>query len=229
MVRRFTVAEDYDFLRQKSAQVLFPDEQLENDINALRDFCYDNNNKVYSMAAVQIGIPKRIMFIRHNQEVDARQGDQQDVDLIYINPQVVGRRGQTKYWELSASLQDGDMRFIAHVERPYEIEIEYQDEEGLGHSKTIMGFEATIFLHEYDLMNGILCTDRTDEIRHMSPEQIKSEIRSQYGYDVLVEDGAYIEGEYDKYTAYYDPKGLIQLRQIDHNQNSVLPSSEFEG
>ena len=45
------------------------------------------------------------------------------------------------------------------VDRPYKIRIKGTDLEGVEHEYEFEGFEATVFCHEYDHLDGILYSD----------------------------------------------------------------------
>lgn len=107
------------------------------------------------MAAVQLGIPKRLIYIR-NTNVHDLDNEKTDEARILINPRIIKKTGHTRYWEACASCLD----FMGLIDRPYEIEIEYYNEKGILERKTFTGFEATVLSHEYDHLDGILHIDR---------------------------------------------------------------------
>ena len=62
---------------------------------------------------------------------------------VLINPIVISRKGHTKFWETCLSCLDN----MGLVSRPYKINIEYFDENGINHSEIFTGFEATVLSH----------------------------------------------------------------------------------
>ena len=55
-----TIENNKQYLRQISKKVNVSDPELHNNIVLLQDYCMQN--EVMAMAAVQLGIPKRIVF-----------------------------------------------------------------------------------------------------------------------------------------------------------------------
>ena len=62
-IKAITIEDDEEFLRQISVPVNLDDKELKNDISILEEFC--NENDVMAMAAVQLGIPKRIVYLKN--------------------------------------------------------------------------------------------------------------------------------------------------------------------
>ena len=62
-MKSLTILDNESFLRQRSKEVLLGDKTLENDIKILEEYCLEND--VLAMAAVQLGIPKRIIYLKN--------------------------------------------------------------------------------------------------------------------------------------------------------------------
>lgn len=179
LFRLRTIENDESYLRQVSKDVLKGDIELKQDIENLSDFC--KTNDVLAMAAVQIGIPKKIIYLKNTNDKDL-YNEQIDEEKIMINPVILKEKGETYYWEACASCLDN----MGHVKRPYEIEISYFDENFNKHNKTLTGFEATVFSHEYDHMYGILHVDIADEIKIMEANERKVfREKEENGYVIL--------------------------------------------
>lgn len=189
-----TIKTSEKYLRQKSKKVSFNDNNLLNDIKILEDFCKDGN--VLAMAAVQLGITKRIIYIKNtnlelvnkfqtNQELPDNNYDEQ---RVLINPKIIKETGLTEYWEACASCLDN----MGHVYRPHEIEIEYYDLHKKKHKVTFKGFESTVLSHEYDHLNGILHMDRADEVLVMDMKK-RGEFRQSHKYNIISQEGNYPE------------------------------------
>lgn len=58
--KAITIEDDEEFLRRISVPVNLDDKELKNDILILEEYC--NENDVMAMAAVLLGIPKRIVY-----------------------------------------------------------------------------------------------------------------------------------------------------------------------
>ena len=107
---------------------------------------------------------------------------------VLINPVIIKRTGLTEYWEACASCLDN----MGRVLRPYKIELEYYDINGLKHSEVFEGFEATVLSHEMDHLDGILHIDIAEEVLNMPPEERKI-FRKTHDYNII-----YQTGDYDK-------------------------------
>jgi len=58
-----TINDNETYLRQKSKEVDFNDSELCNNIEILGKYCMEND--VLAMAAIQLGIPKRIIYVKN--------------------------------------------------------------------------------------------------------------------------------------------------------------------
>lgn len=186
-IDRKTIEFDEDYLRQVSTEVDFKNDDVLDTITKLKDYC--NQHCVYALAPVQIGIPKRIIYIKNSsQDMNNNDTAGYDESIIYVNPTIITKKGHTKFLEGCESCmyrKDGKSIFYATiVDRPYEIEITYYDLQGNKKYKKIEGFEATVFCHEYDHLNGILHMDKSKDIFEMTIEEMKK-YRSEHPYEIL--------------------------------------------
>lgn len=192
--KKITIADDEEYLRQKSVDVdIKKDNELLNDIEVLDSFC--NENSVMAMAAVQLGIPKRIVYLK-NTNLDiinkmqtnsaSEEENSYNESRVLINPVVLNREGLTEYWEACASCLDNCGRVL----RPYKIELEYYDIDGNKHNDIFEGFEATVLSHELDHLDGILHMDIAEEVLVMSKEERKK-WRQSHPYTVYSKDNNY--------------------------------------
>ncbi len=176
-----TIENDEKYLRQISKEVKKNDCQLKNDIEVLSNYCKEN--EVLAMAAIQLGIPKRIIYLK-NTDLNNILDTTIDEEGILINPKIISRKGQTKYWEACASCMDN----TGLVTRPYEIVVEYDNLDFNKQKITLKGFESTVFSHEYDHLNGILHIDIAEKILIMNQEERK-EYRKTHGYEIISTEG----------------------------------------
>ena len=63
-MNKITIENNEEFLRQISKPIIFPDSELINDIKILEEY-FNNGNKTLALAAVQLGIPKRLIYLRN--------------------------------------------------------------------------------------------------------------------------------------------------------------------
>ena len=180
-----TIENDEEYLRQISLPVSFDNDDYKKDIELLEKFCL--SRELFALAAVQIGIPKRIMYFRlTNPDLELKDNPDYNEGKVMINPVVISRKGHTKYWEACVSCLDN----TALVNRPYEIEIEYFDANNIKHAETINGFEATVFSHEMDHLDGILHMDIAEQILIMTKEE-RVAFRRQHPYKIISKTGDY--------------------------------------
>lgn len=182
---RKTIEKDEKFLRQISTDVDFEKDNYLEYIEALREFC--KNNCVYALAPVQIGIPKRIIYLRNTTfDMDKNIDSNYDEEIIIINPIIVSAKGHTRFIERCASCFD----WVGTVDRPYSVKVEYYNINGEKVCEMFEGFKATIFSHEYDHLNGVLHIDLADDVRRMTWEETKI-YRSKHPYEIISKEGEY--------------------------------------
>ncbi len=175
---RKTIENDEDYLRQVSKDVSFDNDEYKDDIKLLEEFCL--NTECFALAAVQIGIPKRIVYLK-NTSLDVGIDDiNYNESKVLINPVVISRKGITKYWEACLSCLDN----MGLVRRPYEMVVEYYDIDGIKHKEKFEGFESTVLSHELDHLDGILHMDIAEEVIQM-PKDKRKEFREKHPYEII--------------------------------------------
>ena len=195
-IKSITFEDNEPWLRQVSTSVdINNDEDLKKDIEILDTFC--NENDVMAMAAIQLGIPKRLIYLK-NTNLDIINKLQNNTETeeernynearVLINPVVTSREGLTEYWEACASCLDN----CGRVFRPYKINLEYYDMEGKKYIEIFEGFEATVLSHELDHLDGILHIDIAEEVLVMNREERKK-WRQTHEYKVYSKIGKFEE------------------------------------
>ncbi len=187
MLEAKKIDKDLEWLRKVSKEVDVLTDDLTEDIKVLEE--YSLGHGVFAMAAIQLGIDKRIIYLK-NTRLDKVEDDNWNEGTVLINPIIKKREGLTKYWEACASCLDNTGLLV----RPYKVLIHYVDLNGKNHQKTFKGFPATVFSHEYDHLDGILHMDKALELRIMTKDERK-EFRKTNGYEVLYEDGDFLDLE----------------------------------
>ena len=178
-----TILDNEKYLRQISKEVLFDDSNLIDEIADIEQFCLER--ECFALAAVQIGIPKRIIYLKKTVlDEEILEDKEYNERQIIINPVITKREGLTKYWEACVSC----LNKTGLVKRPYHIYVTYYDVNGTEYNRIFTGFEATVFSHEYDHLDGILHIDISEDIKEMDKEERK-ELRKHEPYVVLYEDG----------------------------------------
>ena len=193
-MEKITIKDNEDFLRQVSSIVdIENDNELIENINVLDSFCREND--VMAMAAVQLGIPKRIVYLKNTNLdiINKMQTNSQTEDeykynesRVLINPMIIKREGLTEYWEACASCLDN----CGKVLRPYIINLKYYDKEGKEYFEKFEGFESTVLSHELDHLDGILHMDVAEEVLIMNREERKK-WRQSHEYIIYSKTGDY--------------------------------------
>ena len=189
-IKAKTIIEDLEYLRQISEDVDLYDPKLKDYITTLKE--YFSIQPALAMAAVQVGIPKRLIYIR-NTDVHDTLKENMDEARILINPKIIKKTGHTRYWEACVSCLDK----MGLVDRPYEIELEYFLEDGTLKKEIFTGFEATVLSHEYDHLDGILHLDRAIQVYELTQDKRKQfrELLPNSGYEIITKEGNF---EYKK-------------------------------
>lgn len=194
-LKAITIADNEAFLRQISIPVDLSDNELSKNISVLEQFCKEND--VMAMAAIQLGIPKRLVYLKNtNLEIINKMQSNSETEeeknyneaRVLINPVIISREGLTDYWEACASCLDN----MGHVKRPYKIVVEYLDLDGNTHNDIFEGFEATVLSHEMDHLDGVLHMDIADEVLVM-PREERKKFRQSHGYNIVSKIGNFEE------------------------------------
>lgn len=181
---RKTIKEDEDYLRQISIPVDFNNPQYKEEIKELDNFC--ENTECFALAAVQIGIPKRMVYLKNTSLDIALEDKDYNEAKVLINPEIIEREGQTTYWEACLSCLD----YMGLVKRPYRMKVKYFDEEGIEKVEEFVGFPATVLSHELDHLDGILHMDIAEEVKDM-PREERKEFRENHPYTIISKTGNY--------------------------------------
>jgi peptide deformylase len=139
-------------------QVSSPIETVDADVLKLAD---DMLETMYDapgigLAAIQIGVPKRLLVI----DV-AKEGDPQQ-PMVFINPEIVrSSEERSVYEEGCLSIPE----YYAEVERPATVTVKHVGRDGKEHLLEADGLLATCFQHELDHLNGILFIDHISRLK----------------------------------------------------------------
>lgn len=194
-IKSITIADNEEFLRQKSKNVDFCDPSLLDDIAVLEKFCKENS--VMAMAAVQLGIPKRIVYLKktdieiiRKEQFDSATKEEENYNeaKVLINPVITLKEGLTTYWEACASCLDN----MGLVKRPYRIVVEYFDIDGKFHKDIVEGFRSTVLSHEIDHLDGILHIDIAEKVLVMNSNKRKK-FRQTHDYEIISKEGDFLK------------------------------------
>ncbi|WP_439547073.1 peptide deformylase [Sandarakinorhabdus sp.] len=125
------------------------------------------------LAAIQVGVPERILVIDLQPEAPEDLGSTpEDADpetivrvkqpRVFINPEITwASEEHSIYQEGCLSVPE----MYADVTRPARIRVTWLDEKGAGHDEEIDGLLATCLQHEMDHLNGVLFIDHLSKLK----------------------------------------------------------------
>ena len=146
-------------LRQKSTPV----EAVDDDVRALIADMFETMYAApgIGLAAIQVGVPKRILVI-DLQEPAEEGGKPVNDPRVFINPEILEHSDQdVPYTEGCLSVPDQ----YAEVDRPDRIRARWLDEKGVRHEEAIEGLLATCLQHEMDHLEGVLFIDHLSRLK----------------------------------------------------------------
>jgi peptide deformylase len=151
-----TISKHEKFLRTPSEPV----KKINKDIKQLIEDIKDTieANPAIGLAAVQIGVLKRVFGARLGMNEPEEDQDEHDFPpTIFINPEIV---------EQSEDLErdyDGCLSIpgmVGFTDRNLKLKVRYMDENGKTIERGLESMDARVFLHELDHLEGILFLDR---------------------------------------------------------------------
>lgn len=154
MSRLFVVQTGDPVLRQKCTEVKSFNEKLWKLLDDMKETVRAENGA--GLAAPQIGLSERVVVI------DVEEGF-----FEMVNPVILFSKGEQTGPEgcLSVKGKQGT------VTRPDKVKAEYRDRYGKKHKLTAVGFFARAVCHELDHLDGVLYTDRANELYDVDIEE----------------------------------------------------------
>ena len=168
MTLKTILTEPNKLLRQISQPVERVGDSERELMNDMLETMYDANG--IGLAAIQIGIPKRIIVI------DLSKEENKKLPMYFVNPLIIKKNEQRIIYEegcLSVPNQ------FAEIQRPSKCEVEYLDYDGNKQNLQAEGLLATCIQHEIDHLEGILFIDYLSKlkkeiiIKKLSKQKIK--------------------------------------------------------
>jgi peptide deformylase len=147
------------FLRQISTPV----ERIGDDVRTLVADMFETMYAApgIGLAAVQVGVPKRLLVIDLQEEEDEDGKPIRD-PRVFINPEIIDPADDySVYKEGCLSVPDQ----YADVERPESCRARWMDLDGKQHDERIEGMLATCLQHEMDHLEGILFIDHLSRLK----------------------------------------------------------------
>lgn len=121
------------------------------------------------LAAIQVGVPERILVIDLQPEAEGTPDDARPEDIVrvkeprvFINPEITwASEEHSVYQEGCLSVPE----IYADVTRPARIRVQWLDEQGAAHDEELDGLLATCLQHEMDHLNGVLFVDHLSKLK----------------------------------------------------------------
>ncbi|MGE0284594.1 MAG: peptide deformylase [Rhizobiaceae bacterium] len=128
------------------------------------------------LAAVQVGVPKRLLVIDLQPEDEDAEpevchhhgGEEHTHQPLKIEPRVFVNPELSEPSEEVTIYNEGCLsvpEIYAEVERPSSVRARWQDLDGNWHDERIDGFLATVLQHEMDHLEGIVFIDRISRLK----------------------------------------------------------------
>ncbi|HUE78136.1 MAG TPA: peptide deformylase [Sphingomicrobium sp.] len=129
------------------------------------------------LAAIQVGVPKRILVI-DLQEPEVEDGPPVKDPRVFINPEILQHSDEeVPYLEGCLSVPDQ----YAEVERPDHIRARWLDEHGQPHEEQLDGLLAVCLQHEMDHLEGILFIDHLSRLKREMVLKKLAKMRKEQG------------------------------------------------
>ncbi len=149
-------------LRQISTPVEAVDDELRALIKDMFETMYEAPG--IGLAAVQVGVPKRLLVMDLQEPEDPDDEDSPAVrqPRVFINPEIISHSdSEVPYTEGCLSVPDQ----YAEVMRPDHIRARWLDEEGKSHEEDLDDLLAICLQHEMDHLEGILFIDHLSKLK----------------------------------------------------------------
>jgi len=150
-------------------QVSQPVEKVDDELRALMD---DMVETMYAapgigLAAVQIGVPKRVIVMDLSGQSDEKQ------PRYFVNPEILWSSDETApYEEGCLSIPE----YYDEVQRPSKVRIRYLDYNGEQIEEEADGLYAVCIQHEMDHLQGVLFIDHLSRLKR---EQAVKKVKKQ--------------------------------------------------
>src|SRR6476646_8616649 len=147
-------------------QISTPVEKVDDE---LRAFIADMFETMYAapgigLAAVQVGVPKRLLVMDLQEPEDPEDPESKPVrdPRVFINPEILWHSDtEVPYTEGCLSVPEQ----YAEVMRPDKIRAKWRDVEGKSYEEEIEGLLAVCLQHEMDHLNGVLFIDHLSRLK----------------------------------------------------------------
>ena len=135
-----------------------PVKRVDADIRALADDMFETMYEApgIGLAAIQVGVPKRVVVMDLSKKDEAQQPQ------VFINPEITWASTElSSHEEGCLSIPE----YYEEVERPFKVKVKYLDLDGKAHEIEADGLLATCLQHEVDHTNGVLFIDHISKLK----------------------------------------------------------------
>jgi len=148
------ITEPNKILRRKSLPVNEINKEEQRLMDDMLETMYDA--KGIGLAAIQIGVPKRIIVM------DISKNSEKKNPMYFVNPLIKNKIAETSTYEEGCLSVPN---FFAEVDRPKKCDVEYLDYNGKKKILKAEGLLATCIQHEMDHLEGILFIDYLSKLK----------------------------------------------------------------
>lgn len=144
---------DQKVLRTKAEPIKIFDENLKKLVKEMKETMLNPSKDGITgigIAAPQVGVLKRVMLVTFGLNT------KNDQVKVMVNPEIIEQSKQQVIMEEGCLSLPGE---YGKVKRAAKIKVRWQNTDGAWAEKKLDGWDARIFLHEYDHLEGILFTD----------------------------------------------------------------------
>lgn len=142
----------------------FNTDKLDDVLTTMKTALHDTDDGV-AIAAPQVGISKRIFVVRD--AVFADRGDIKEVDKAFINPELINTSQATH--EINEGCLSVRHKY-GKVKRHKQATVRAMNPSGSQFTLGGSGLLAQIFQHEIEHLDGILFTDKADNVHEINPK-----------------------------------------------------------
>jgi len=190
--------------------VTLPDPRLREKSKEVKDFGPEVENLVADMAetmawakgiglaAIQVGVPKRLLvidigdltaderYVEGDEDSERRLSERKTtVKLeVFINPVILKGEGSIEYEEGCLSVPG----VYSNVVRKEKLQLRYQDLEGNFHEIETHGLKSIVLQHEIDHLDGVVFTDRLGPMQKLMLLDRYKKLLKIKKKDLLTED-----------------------------------------
>lgn len=131
-----------------------------------------------AIAAPQVGIPLRFFVARRNPSEMMVVVNPEIVDILpdkyFIDPEGNPILRERSEWEGCLSLPGREFLVSRHVA----IKVKFETERGIQKSFIVSNYDAMIFQHEMDHLDGILIDQKCQDIRNIEEEEVDIDVKN---------------------------------------------------